>query len=208
MKYLYGILLIVLGLAFGEEPNVKMKVEEPELGKATAPAQPEKDAALFAQQDLQQGLTPEQRKAMEERKQKTRELAELIREKRKAIREADPDTKQRLTEDFQKMLLDRKGDNATSEGSLSVPKSETDNKGSEKKIEQREIHDETKQDGNAAELKQLQNEKMQKWREFKQKELEKIKESESRSGEEEKKSPVSPISPANPFNPEKGKTLP
>ena len=167
MKRISGIFLILLGFAFGEDPNVKMKVEEPGISQSTPQAQSEQDAEHAEHQDLQQGLTTDQLKAMEERKQKTRELAELIREKRKAIREADPETKQKLTEDFEKMLLDKKKEKNSSEAGNSESKIRG-NRNQEKQTEKNEEHSKG--------MKPLQNESMQKWHEYKQLELERNRE--------------------------------
>ncbi len=167
-------LLLSGGFAFGQGPSTEMKVDEPQLKKEIPEINLELQSERFSRLDLQKDLTPEQQKALEERKQKTRELALLIKEKRKAIREADPNKKEKLALEFQKMLLDRQLPNEVSGKVIHESNTNELDKRVEKKINPSLNHFDTQRENKLMEWQRLELD--QKEKHLEQKETEKIKE--------------------------------
>lgn len=119
--------LLAAGLAMAGESTAQpdsasqsMQVEEPGIA-SLGPVNPDGERAGWDEKEKdRQDLTPEQKQALEERRQRVKEMTLLIQEKREAIRTAKDGERQALTQELHNLVIE--GD-AGEKGDLSQARS-------------------------------------------------------------------------------------
>lgn len=83
-----------------------MQVEEPAMNGPKPPIQPEKDQASWKSK-RSGGLTAAQQEALKARQERMEDMVALIRQKRRAIREARPEQRQALALELHNLILEK-----------------------------------------------------------------------------------------------------
>lgn len=86
-----------------------MQVEEPSMDGPKPPIQPEKDQASWKNK-RNGGLTDAQKDALKARQERMDDMVALIRQKRRAIREARPEQRQALALELHNLILEKSQD--------------------------------------------------------------------------------------------------
>lgn len=105
-----GVRLLVAGMAlFGVASAFAvpgpMQVEEPALDAPKPPIQPERDQESWTARSS--GLTDDQREALKARQERMDDMVALIRQKRRAIKEARPQDREALAQELHNLILEK-----------------------------------------------------------------------------------------------------
>lgn len=106
----WGLMLAAAGILCSASPAVAgpgpMQVEEPELKGPKPPIQPEKDQASWKDK-RSASLTPTQKAAHQARQETMKDMVALIKQKRRALKDARPEDREALALELHNLILEK-----------------------------------------------------------------------------------------------------